>query len=325
MTSQPNPQAIMNEIIERLKKLGPKELLSYAIFNGEDEARYYAELAEKAKRKSVRALFKKMSRESKGHELLLRRTFERLFPGEEPVKVDIPPVEVYPFYPEFEKVEDYIRALEYCMESELFAKRTYEILAGVAENEEVRRIAFELSEIEQNHYEEIKKVYDIVLYFELRQIFPDRLKFGAYLVTDDEKAKYILPDMLTDNREVIAVIREHPDKFRELTEIDNVIWVSKISEEYPEKVVPPKFVPELKGELLKFLKSAKEKGKQGVIFIQNVGYLVVELGFRDALDFLFYIKDAAIVNNGFLIISANPDAFEKKEWGLLTSEFEVIL
>ncbi|WP_367884841.1 ferritin family protein [Thermococcus sp. JCM 11816] len=81
----------MNEIIERLKRLSPKELLSYAIFNEEDEAKYYAELAEKAKRKSVRALFKKMSRESKGHELLLRRTFERLFPGEEPVKVDVPP------------------------------------------------------------------------------------------------------------------------------------------------------------------------------------------------------------------------------------------
>ncbi|BAD84505.1 rubrerythrin-related protein, fused to C-terminal DUF835 domain [Thermococcus kodakarensis KOD1] len=325
MTSHPNPQVIMNEIIERLKRLSPKELLSYAIFNEEDEAKYYAELAEKAKRKSVRALFKKMSRESKGHELLLRRTFERLFPGEEPVKVDVPPVEVYPFYPEFEKVEDYIRALEYCMESELFAKRTYEILAGVAENEDVRGIAFELSQIEQKHYEEIKKVYDIVISFERRHVFIERLGSGAYLVTDDEKAKYILLDMLTENREVIAVIREHPDKFRELTEIDNVIWVSKISEEYPGKVVPPKFVPELKGELLKFLKSAKENGKQGVVFVQNVGYLVVELGFKDAMDFLLYVKDAAMVYNGYIIVSANPDAFEKKEWGLLTSEFEVIL
>ncbi|WP_367884839.1 DUF835 domain-containing protein [Thermococcus sp. JCM 11816] len=66
-----------------------------------------------------------------------------------------------------------------------------------------------------------------------------------------------------------------------------------------EGSAPPKFVPpELKGELLKFLKSAKENGKQGVVFVQNVGYLVVELGFKDAMDFLLYVKDAAMVYNG---------------------------
>ncbi|WP_367884840.1 hypothetical protein [Thermococcus sp. JCM 11816] len=59
-------------------------------------------------------------------------------------------MEVYPFYPEFEKVEDYIRALEYCMESELFAKRTYEILAGVAENEDVRGIASSFHRLSRN-------------------------------------------------------------------------------------------------------------------------------------------------------------------------------
>ncbi|WP_231855794.1 DUF835 domain-containing protein [Thermococcus peptonophilus] len=69
-----------------------------------------------------------------------------------------------------------------------------------------------------------------------------------------------------------------------------MIWVSKIPGEYSGKIVPPKFVPELRGELLKFLKSAKENGKQGVVFVQNVCYLVVELGFKEAMDFLLYIK-----------------------------------
>lgn len=41
-------------------------------------------------------------------------------------------------YPEFERVEDYLDALEYCMESELLAKRTYEILSTKAEDEDAK-------------------------------------------------------------------------------------------------------------------------------------------------------------------------------------------
>lgn len=84
---------------------------------------------------------------------------------------------------------------------------------------------------------------------------------GVYLVIDDEKVKYIFLDMLMENREVIVVIREYLDKFREFIEIDNVIWVLKILEEYFGKVVFLKFVFEFKGEFFKFFKFVKENGK----------------------------------------------------------------
>lgn len=315
----------MNEIIERLKRFSLKEFLSYVIFNEEDEVKYYVEFVEKVKRKSVRVLFKKMSRESKGYEFFFRRMFEWFFLGEEFVKVDVFLVEVYLFYFEFEKVEDYIRVLEYCMESEFFVKRIYEILVGVVENEDVWGIVFEFLQIEQKYYEEIKKVYDIVIFFECRYVFIERLGLGVYLVIDDEKVKYIFLDMLMENREVIVVIREYLDKFREFIEIDNVIWVLKILEEYFGKVVFLKFVFEFKGEFFKFFKFVKENGKQGVVFVQNVGYLVVEFGFKDVMDFLFYVKDVVMVYNGYIIVSVNLDVFEKKEWGLFMFEFEVIL
>lgn len=53
--------------------------------------------------------------------------------------------------------------------------------------------------------------------------------------------------------------------------------------------------------------------------------MVVEFGFKDVMDFLFYVKDVVMVYNGYIIVSVNLDVFEKKEWGLFMFEFEVIL
>lgn len=60
------------------------------------------------------------------------------------------------------------------------------------------------------------------------------------------------------------------------------------------------------------------------MFIQNLSYLVTQLGFRETLDFVLYIKDLAVINEGYLIATAIPDAFEKREWAILTSELELI-
>ncbi|AIU70703.1 rubrerythrin [Thermococcus eurythermalis] len=317
-----DPSELMKEIVNRLKNLSAKELLSYAIFNEEEEAEYYAELAKRAERRSVKALFKKMSEESKGHEQLLRRLFNRLFPGEEPVKVDAPPVEVYPFYPKFESARDYLSALSYCMESELFAKHTYELLASVAQDEEVRRLALDLAAIEQLHYEEIKRVYDLIEAFERRHLSPRDLTSGAYLLTDDEKVKYFLLDFLDGPRVLLAFVRENPRKFAEFVQSPGkVLWVTKTD---VEDGIPPELIFDMKREVSKFFKKCSSKGEQGVVFIQNLGYLASQLGFKEALDFVLYVKDLATLNNGYLVVTAIPEAFEKKEWAIITSELELI-
>jgi len=312
----------MKEIVDKLKNLSPKELLSYAIFNEIEESQYYAKLSQIAKRKSVKALFKKMSDESKAHEMTLRRVFTRLFPGEEPVKVDVPPVEVYPFYPKFESVGDYLTALEYCMESELFAKHTYELLSSVARDDEARRVARELTTIEQGHYEEIRRVYELLKAFESRHIAPSNLESGAYLLTDDGKARYFLLDFLDEPRSLLAIVGENPVKFRDLTgDCGRVLWITKTDS---ENSVPPEMLPDMINEISRFLKGCHSEDKQGVVFVQNLEYIVTQLGFKETLDFVPYIKDLAILYGGYLVVTAVPEAFEKKEWTILTSELELI-
>ncbi|MFA4669246.1 ferritin family protein [Pyrococcus kukulkanii] len=112
---RPELKEYMEKVIEALKDKSPKEVLSYAIFNEEDEVEYYRKLAEHARRESIRVLFLQMAEESLEHKEKLLKLFRRLYPGEEPVKVEAPPVEVAPFYPKFETVDEYLEALEYCM------------------------------------------------------------------------------------------------------------------------------------------------------------------------------------------------------------------
>ena len=315
-----DPKEVMEEVIKRLKKSSPKELLSYAIRNEVEEAKYYARLASRAKRLSVKALFLKMSEESREHEAALKSLFEKLFPGEEPLAVELPPVEVAPLYPKFASVEDYITALEYCMESELFAKRTYELLGEVAEDKEVRELALSLATMEEEHYQEIKKVYELIKAMSEKNIAPSSLRPGGYLFTDNVKAKYFLIDMASRGFPLRAIIRENPEKFLEgLSGRVEVVWITKAK---GESSVSPSELPSMSSELLKFLKENSERGS--VLFLQNLGYIALELGFKEMMDFVLYLKDSAVLHNGYLVATAVPEAFEKKEWAILTSELELI-
>ncbi|WP_457741848.1 DUF835 domain-containing protein [Thermococcus sp.] len=319
-TNSKDPKEIMEKVIERLKKASPKELLSYAIRNEVEEAKYYARLASRAKRLSVKALFLKMSEESREHEAALRDLFRKLFPGEKPLIVELPPVEVAPLYPKFASVEDYITALEYCMESELFAKRTYELLGEVAENKEVRELALSLAAMEEEHYQEIKKVYELIKAMSEKNIAPSNIRPGGYLFTDNVKAKYFLIDIVSRGFPLKALIRENPEKFLEgLSGNVEVVWITKTK---GKNSVSPSELSSMSGELLKFLEENSERGS--VLFLQNLGYIALELGFREMMDFLLYLKDSAVLHNGYLIATAVPEAFDKKEWAILTSELELI-
>ncbi|WP_297501532.1 DUF835 domain-containing protein [Thermococcus sp.] len=317
-----NLNRITFEVVEKLGGATPKELLSYTIMNEEAEVEYYARLAGKAKKPSIKLIFKRMSEESEKHAYLLRRLFGKLFPEEEPVRVEAPPVEVHPLYPKLESVGDYFEALEYCMESELFAKRTYELLATMAEDEEVKELAMNLVAMEQDHYEELKKVYDLLKILVEKKLLPETLKPGGYLFTDDLKAKYFLLELAEAGVKVKALLRQKPcGAFREIVKALDVLWVTKVD---AENSVKPSQVPRLKGDLTSSLKGTSEESRKGAIFIENLGYLTVELGFKKAVDFVLYLKDSALLYKGYVIVTANPEAFDKKEWALLTYELKLV-
>ncbi len=322
-----NFNKVVQNFVDKLEGLSPMELLSYAIKNEREESEYYAKLAEKARKLSVRALFIKMSDESRAHEKALLKLFRKLFPGEGPVDVDIPPVEVLPLYSKFESVESYLDALRYCMMSELLAKAVYEQLAKVSTNEDTKELAMALVAMEQEHYEEIKKVYDLLVDMIQKEIKPESLRAGAYLFTDRRKARYFLLDFLGWDKRLLVIVRENPSEFREMFagRTEEIFWVTKvegIEENINVTTISPQDIPELRKKIARFFE--RQKDKRGVVLVENLGYLALELGFRRMMDFVLYLKDSAVLHNGYLIVTAVPEAFEKKEWAILISELELI-
>ncbi len=318
---------IIQDFVAKLGRLSPKELLSYAIKNEREEAEYYAKLAEKVRKLSVRALFIKMSDESRAHEKALLSLFEKLFPGENPVEVEIPPVEVLPFYSEFESVESYLEALKYCMMSELLAKSVYEGLAKIAPDEDTKELAMALAAMEQEHYDEIKKVHDLLVDMRQKEIKPESLKAGAYLFTERRKARYFLLDFMKWDKKLLAIVRENPSELGEMLagKVKEILWVTKVEGlggDANVTIVSPRDVPDLRRIIVKFFEGQKDK--RGVILLENLGYLALELGFKKAMDFVLYLKDVAILHNGYLIVTSVPEAFDKREWAIITSELELI-
>lgn len=308
----------MEKIIEVLKDRPPKEILSYAIFNEADEVEYYRKLAEHARRESVKVLFTQMADESQEHYERLYKLFKKLYPDEEPIKIDVPPVEVAPFYPKFETVDDYIEALEYCMQSELFAKETYELLALKATNEDSKVLFAQLAQIEENHYQRIKKLYDLLSGFREKKSLPEELGPGGYLLDGRTKARYLFLDLLARGGRGYVFTREPPEKAKEWFKREDVevVWVTNIP---GRGRISPRLLVESDGALCQLLETGKT-----VVLLENLEGLIAVSGFKEVFQCISRLRDTAISSGSYLIVHAKKDALEEKEWELLKSELTFI-
>lgn len=304
----------LEKVVSSLEKKSPKEILSYAIFNEEEEAKYYVELSKKAKRESIKLLFIQMSEESEEHRNRLYTLFKKLYPNEEPVKVEAPPVEVLPFYPKFETVDDYLKALEYCMESELFAKKAYELLAQKAEDEDVKALALQLATFEEEHYERIKKAYELFVTihqqnFEFKDFSP-----GGYLFDDKTKARYFFMEVL-DGRKGIIFSRDPPEEVKKWMKMEvSAFWVTSKT---CHGCISPRALLDSLDEI--------PKEKNLAILIENLEILRIAADdFEEFYTNLSKLKDEAVLNRCYLVLSGSRGAFEDKEWKILESEFNYI-
>ncbi|WP_297489747.1 ferritin family protein [Thermococcus sp.] len=314
----PELRDYMNRIIETLRDKPVKEILSYAIFNEQEEAEYYRKLARHTPRESVKALFLQMADESAEHYKRLYELFKKLYPNEEPVEVEAPPVEVAPFYPKFESVDDYLEALEYCMKSELFAKDTYEILSQRASSEDARIVFVQLSNMEKEHYMRIKKAYDLLAEFRDRRTLPENLEPGAYLFPDKVKARYVLLDLIANAKDIYVFSRDPPKKLREWFKRGdiNFAWISTA----PVKgSITPKMLIESGTGMCELLK----KGNV-VLLVENFEVVAMSVGFKKAFECVSMLRDAAIMYGSYLLVHANRPAMSEREWAVLEAEFEVI-
>jgi rubrerythrin len=149
------------EILNEIRKLNERELLSYWIKGEYEEAETYWKLAERAKElglpEEVVNTFKRLGDESKGHGDELYKIYRQNY-GDELVEVNIPNVESLNVLGKFWKVEDLEDVLQIAMESEKLAETIYRKLAEECKNEELKKVYLTLADVEREHYESLRKL-----------------------------------------------------------------------------------------------------------------------------------------------------------------------
>ncbi|WP_297535814.1 ferritin family protein [Thermococcus sp.] len=152
----------VDDIIERLQRLGYREALAYWIASELEEAEFYRKLAERARNLGLpRALsetFERLAEESRKHAEELERTFVDSY-GERP-RSEVPPLEVLPVLDRFERADQVGEVLKTAMESELVAMNAYRTLAEKVGDDRLRELYLRLAEVERGHYEALKREYE---------------------------------------------------------------------------------------------------------------------------------------------------------------------
>ncbi|MBP1911335.1 ferritin-like domain-containing protein [Thermococcus stetteri] len=153
------------EILNEIRKLNERELLSYWIKGEYEEAETYWKLAERAKElglpERVLETFKRLGDESKRHGDELYKIYRKNY-GDELVDVKIPNVESLNVLGKFWKVEDLEDVLQIAMESEKLAETIYRKLAEECENDVLRETYLKLADVERGHYEALARLREAV-------------------------------------------------------------------------------------------------------------------------------------------------------------------
>ncbi|KUK17870.1 MAG: Rubrerythrin-related protein [Thermococcus sibiricus] len=141
----------------------PEELLSYKIKAEVEEAEIYYRLYELSKEmiwnEEIPKIFYQLYQENLEHAEKLLEFYKKIFPGKEPVPVDLPSIK--PVLTE-ETLKDFLEKarlehlIEILMKNEKMAKEICEYVSTTAENPEVRELAQWLAKREEERYNRLK-------------------------------------------------------------------------------------------------------------------------------------------------------------------------
>lgn len=152
----------VHRVVEALSRLSYEEALAYWIEGEKEEAKFYRELAKRARDlrlgEELVKTFEKLARDSLAHAEELEAQFESRY-GRKPVS-GIPPLEVLPVLDEFERADQIGEVLRTAMESELIAHESYKDLAERVDDERLRELYSRLAEVELRHYEMLRERYE---------------------------------------------------------------------------------------------------------------------------------------------------------------------
>ena len=146
---------------------------------------------------------------------------------------------------------------------------------------------------------------------------------GAYLV-NEEKADAVyrhFHGLLKAGARGLSISRTHPkDVTRRFhLPVVDAIWLSRTTDKgksADSSVADPTNLVALAGAVIEFL----EAGGDAAVVVEGLEYLVSLNGFSSVLRFVQTLNEKVVVNDSYLLISANADAMKEQEYNVLAKE-----
>jgi hypothetical protein len=145
---------------------------------------------------------------------------------------------------------------------------------------------------------------------------------GAYVVREPkaERVFEFFEGLLGAGARGLCITRIHPDDLRSRYKIREAgfIWLSSTAGKKGKgmAVVSPTGLVEIASAIAEFAAD----GGNAAILLEGVEYMIGQNGFPSFLRFLQKVNEKVVLNDSYLVISANPAAMKEQEYRLLARE-----
>lgn len=138
--------------------------------------------------------------------------------------------------------------------------------------------------------------------FEFSDVKPE-LKHGLTMMPS-------VPDDILEGALVFSRVRK---------DRSNWFWITKLSE---ERAISPTNLARMLDMAVKFMKSASDLGKNAVIVIDGLEYLILENGFVPVMKFLSALRDYSLLNGATVILIGDDSFLDERERQILRKLFD---
>ncbi|OGS45425.1 MAG: hypothetical protein A3K66_02075 [Euryarchaeota archaeon RBG_16_67_27] len=145
---------------------------------------------------------------------------------------------------------------------------------------------------------------------------------GAYIVREPRADRIfeLFAGLTKSGARGLCITRIHPDDIRSRHPVGEVgfVWLSKTPGQKGKgmAVVEPTALVDIASAIAEF---AAEGGGAAVL-LEGIEYMIAQNGFTSVQRFLQKVNEKILLNDSYLLISANPAALKEQEYKLLARE-----
>jgi len=150
----------------------------------------------------------------------------------------------------------------------------------------------------------------------------DLRRRGAYLVREPkaERVFELFVDLLRAEARGLCITRIHPDDARSRYGIGDAgfIWLSKSAGQKGKDMATAE--PTALVDIASAISEFAADGGNAAVLLEGLEYLISQNGFPSVMRFLQKVNEKIVLNDSYLLISANPAAMKPQEYTLLAKE-----